>query len=135
MGPDPDRRGYRLPAQGRTRWRSRASPARAGPPVRAADRYSDWLARRSGPTPGGGSVHTRSGRHRAAAGDPRVHGDSGGCPEGPAPQGECAVNGLPVQMIDRWQDRAEAAPGEGLIYWHMLVGTDPGVIALVREAR
>jgi 2'-5' RNA ligase len=38
-------------------------------------------------------------------------------------------------MIDRWQDRAEPAPGEGLIYWHMLVGTDPEVIALVREAR
>ena len=45
------------------------------------------------------------------------------------------MNGLPVQMIDRWQDRAEPAPGEGLIYWHMLVGTDPEVIALVREAR
>jgi 2'-5' RNA ligase len=38
-------------------------------------------------------------------------------------------------MIDRWQDRAELAPGEGVIYWHMLVGTDPDVIALVQEAR
>jgi 2'-5' RNA ligase len=38
-------------------------------------------------------------------------------------------------MIDRWQDRAEPATGEGLIYWHMLVGTDPEVIALAREAR
>jgi len=45
------------------------------------------------------------------------------------------MNGLPAEMIDRWQDRAEPAPGEGLIYWHMLVGTDPEVIALVREAR
>jgi 2'-5' RNA ligase len=45
------------------------------------------------------------------------------------------MNGLPTKMIDRWQDRAEPAPGEGLIYWHMLVGTDPVVIALVREAR
>jgi 2'-5' RNA ligase len=38
-------------------------------------------------------------------------------------------------MIDRWQDRAEPAPGEGLIYWHMLVGADPDVIAIVQEAR
>jgi 2'-5' RNA ligase len=45
------------------------------------------------------------------------------------------MNGLPTEMIDRWQDRAEPAPGEGLIYWHMLVGTDPDVIALVQEAR
>jgi hypothetical protein len=45
------------------------------------------------------------------------------------------MNGLPAEMIDRWQDRPEPAPGEGLIYWHMLVGMDPDVIALAREAR
>jgi 2'-5' RNA ligase len=45
------------------------------------------------------------------------------------------MNALPAEMIDRWQDRAEPAPGEGLLYWHMLVGTDPDVIALVQEAR
>jgi 2'-5' RNA ligase len=45
------------------------------------------------------------------------------------------MNELPIEMIDRWQDRPEPAPGEGLIYWHMLVGTDPEVIALVGEAR
>jgi 2'-5' RNA ligase len=45
------------------------------------------------------------------------------------------MNGLPTEMIDRWQDRAEPAPGEGLIYWHMLVGTNLDVIALVQEAR
>jgi 2'-5' RNA ligase len=45
------------------------------------------------------------------------------------------MNGLPAEMIDRWEDRAEPAPGEGLIYWHMLMGTDPDVIALVQEAR
>jgi 2'-5' RNA ligase len=45
------------------------------------------------------------------------------------------MNGLPDEMTDRWQDRPEPAPGEGLIYWHMLVGTDPDVIALAREAR
>ena len=45
------------------------------------------------------------------------------------------MNGLPAEMIDRWQDRPEPAPGEGLIYWHMLVGMNPDVIALAREAR
>jgi 2'-5' RNA ligase len=45
------------------------------------------------------------------------------------------MNRLPAEMIDRWQDRAEPAPGEGLIYWHMLVGTDPGVLALARKAQ
>lgn len=44
------------------------------------------------------------------------------------------MNGLPAEMIDRWQDRAEPAPGEGLIYWHMLVGNNPDVVALSREA-
>jgi 2'-5' RNA ligase len=45
------------------------------------------------------------------------------------------MNGLPAEMIDRWQDRPEPAPGEGLIHWHMLVGTDPDVLALARETR
>ena len=45
------------------------------------------------------------------------------------------MSGLPDEMIDRWQDRAEPAPGEGLIYWHMLVGADPDVGALAHEAR
>ena len=45
------------------------------------------------------------------------------------------MNGLPDEMIDRWQDRAEPAAGEGLIYWHMLVGADPDVGALAQEVR
>ena len=45
------------------------------------------------------------------------------------------MNGLPAEMIDRWQDRAEPAPGEGLIYWHMLLGDNPDVVALAREAQ
>jgi 2'-5' RNA ligase len=45
------------------------------------------------------------------------------------------MNGLPAELVDRWQDRAEPAPGDGMIYWHMLVGTDPGVLALASEAR
>jgi 2'-5' RNA ligase len=45
------------------------------------------------------------------------------------------MNGLPAEMTDRWQHRAEPAPGEGLIYWHMLVGDNPEVLALASDAR
>lgn len=45
------------------------------------------------------------------------------------------MSGLPAEMTDRWQDRAEPAPGEGLIYWHVLVGDNPDVAALAREAQ
>jgi len=45
------------------------------------------------------------------------------------------MNGLPAEMIDRWQDRAEPAPGEGQLYWHMLVGDNPDVVALATEAQ
>ena len=45
------------------------------------------------------------------------------------------MNGLPDEMIDRWHDRVEPAAGEGLCYWHMLVGADPGVRAMAHEAR
>ena len=45
------------------------------------------------------------------------------------------MSGLPAEMTDRWQDRAEPAPGEGLIYWHMLVGLDPDVLALATDVR
>lgn len=42
---------------------------------------------------------------------------------------------LPVEMIDRWRNRVEPQPGEGTIYWHMLVGRYPQVRALAREAQ
>jgi 2'-5' RNA ligase len=45
------------------------------------------------------------------------------------------MNGLPAEMIDRWHNRAEPAPGEGLIYWHILLGDNPDVVALAREAQ
>jgi 2'-5' RNA ligase len=45
------------------------------------------------------------------------------------------MSGLPAEMTDRWQDRAEPAPGEGLIYWHMLVGLDPDILALATDVR
>jgi 2'-5' RNA ligase len=38
-------------------------------------------------------------------------------------------------MIDRWENRAEPAPGEGLIYWHMLMGGYPEVVELARTAQ
>jgi 2'-5' RNA ligase len=45
------------------------------------------------------------------------------------------MNVLPAEMIDRWQDRAEPAPGESLIYWHVLLGDNPDVVALARDAQ
>ncbi|MFC9976843.1 2'-5' RNA ligase family protein [Spirillospora sp. NPDC127200] len=32
---------------------------------------------------------------------------------------------LPRQMINRWQNRAEPGPGQGTIYWHILLGDQP----------
>jgi 2'-5' RNA ligase len=34
---------------------------------------------------------------------------------------------LPSQMIDRWHRRSEPGPGQGVIYWHVLFGADPGI--------
>jgi 2'-5' RNA ligase len=45
------------------------------------------------------------------------------------------VNATPAEMIDRWQKRVEPAPGEGLIYWHMLLGDHPEVVAMARSAQ
>ena len=45
------------------------------------------------------------------------------------------MNTNPAEMIDRWQQRAEPAPGEGLIYWHMLLGDEPEVVAMARSAQ
>ncbi len=42
---------------------------------------------------------------------------------------------MPAEFTDRWQDRDEPAPGEGLVYWHMLVGQHPQVAALARDAQ
>ncbi len=32
---------------------------------------------------------------------------------------------LPTQMINRWQNRKEPGPGQGTIYWHILLGDQP----------
>lgn len=41
---------------------------------------------------------------------------------------------LPAEFTNRWWNRAEPAPGEGLVYWHMLVGEHPEVAAIAQEA-
>ena len=42
---------------------------------------------------------------------------------------------LPDQMTDRWQDRPEPAPGEGVVSWHMLMRDYPEVVDLARQAQ
>ncbi|WP_083983488.1 2'-5' RNA ligase family protein [Actinomadura hibisca] len=32
---------------------------------------------------------------------------------------------LPTQMINRWQNREEPSPGQGMVYWHILLGDQP----------
>jgi 2'-5' RNA ligase len=41
----------------------------------------------------------------------------------------------PAQMIDRWHNRAEPGPGEGTVYWHMLLNDHPQVVDLARDAQ
>jgi hypothetical protein len=45
------------------------------------------------------------------------------------------MNALPTEMIDRWQKRAEPAPGKGLVYWHMLLGDHADVVAMASSAQ
>jgi 2'-5' RNA ligase len=42
---------------------------------------------------------------------------------------------MPAEFTNRWRDRAEPAPGEGLVYWHMLVGEHPEAAAAAQEAQ
>jgi 2'-5' RNA ligase len=42
---------------------------------------------------------------------------------------------MPAEFIDRWRDRADQVPGEGLVYWHMLVGEYPEAAAAAQEAQ
>ncbi len=39
---------------------------------------------------------------------------------------------LPTRMVDRWADRPEPGPGQGILYWHVLLGSNPDVRALAR---
>lgn len=42
---------------------------------------------------------------------------------------------LPAEFTSQWRDRAEPAPGEGLVYWHMLVGDYPEAVTIAGEAQ
>ena len=42
---------------------------------------------------------------------------------------------LPERMTDRWTRRADPAPGQQALYWHVLMGHYPGVTKLADEAR
>jgi 2'-5' RNA ligase len=41
----------------------------------------------------------------------------------------------PAQMTDRWHNRAEPGPGQGDVYWHMLMKDHPQVIDLASDAQ
>jgi hypothetical protein len=45
------------------------------------------------------------------------------------------MSALPAQMIDRWQQRTEPAPGHGILYWHILLGDQPQVADLAQRAQ
>jgi 2'-5' RNA ligase len=45
------------------------------------------------------------------------------------------MTALPTQMIDRWEHRADPAPGEGTVYWHMPMDGYPEVVSLARSVR
>ncbi|RSN59574.1 2'-5' RNA ligase family protein [Actinomadura sp. WAC 06369] len=42
---------------------------------------------------------------------------------------------LPAQMTDRWQNRDEPGPGQGTVYWHILVGDRPEIRDLAQAAQ
>jgi hypothetical protein len=42
---------------------------------------------------------------------------------------------LPTQMTDRWHDRHTDGPDEGTVYWHMLMGDQPGVTSIAQQAQ
>ena len=41
---------------------------------------------------------------------------------------------LPDQMTDRWRNRPEPAPGEAVVFWHLLMRDYPEVVDLARQA-
>jgi 2'-5' RNA ligase len=45
------------------------------------------------------------------------------------------MTALPTQMIDRWEHRADQAPGQDIVYWHVLMRDHPEVIALACDAQ
>lgn len=45
------------------------------------------------------------------------------------------MTALPVGMTDRWEHRADPAPGEDTLYWHVLMRDYPQVVDLARNAQ
>jgi 2'-5' RNA ligase len=42
---------------------------------------------------------------------------------------------LPDQLTDRWQNRPEPRPGEGVVSWHMLMRNYPEVVDMARQVQ
>ncbi|GAA4378057.1 hypothetical protein GCM10023088_38530 [Actinomadura verrucosospora] len=42
---------------------------------------------------------------------------------------------LPTRMVNRWQNRQEPGPGQGTLYWHILVGDHPEARDLANTAQ
>lgn len=42
---------------------------------------------------------------------------------------------LPTRMVNRWQNRKEPGPGQGTLYWHILVGDHPEARDLAHTAQ
>jgi 2'-5' RNA ligase len=42
---------------------------------------------------------------------------------------------LPQELVDRWQRRSENSPGEGTVYWHILLGDNAGLRNIVEQAQ
>jgi 2'-5' RNA ligase len=42
---------------------------------------------------------------------------------------------MPAQMIDRWRNRAEIGPGDGDVYWHVLMNDQPQVVETARDTQ
>ena len=41
---------------------------------------------------------------------------------------------FPQELVDRWQNRRESAPGEGTVYWHVLLSEDVRLRSMVEDA-
>jgi len=41
---------------------------------------------------------------------------------------------LPQELVDRWQHRSENGPGEGTVYWHILLGDNAGLRSMAEKA-
>lgn len=42
---------------------------------------------------------------------------------------------LPQEFVDRWRRRSDNKPGEGTVYWHILLGDNTGLRNIVEQAQ